>query len=191
MFQHNAFQYNGFQTGYVVAVEPPEREAGNAFQYSGFQFNGFSVPYFKQQQSTGGWIPSPIERTKEQVEAERVRLGIIEAKKEVKRIVRLLTEKRKEQATQIEIAKLHTHEYLLKQQLDEARRAYDALLFRINSNALQQRLIEQQLLNEVLQDEALRIAEEEAIAQILAEQERLRQQEEEDIVFVMSMLAVM
>lgn len=161
------------------------------FFFGFFDGAGEVVEPQQPQQSTGGWIPSPIERTKEQVEAERVRLGIIEAKKEVKRIVRLLTEKKKEQAPQIEIAKLHTHEYMLKQQLDEARRAYDALLFRINSNALQQRLIEQQLLNEALQEEALRIAEEEAIAQAIAEQERLRQQEEEDIVFVMSMLAVM
>lgn len=156
-----------------------------------FFFGFFDAIEEAVEKYSGGWIPSPRERTKEQIEAERIRLGIVEVKKEVKRITRLLTKAKKEQEKPLTVANLQTHEYLLRQQLEQSRQAYDALLLRITSNAIQQKLVEQQLFEEALREQALAIAEVEAIAREIAEQQRLRQQEEEDIVFVMSMLASM
>lgn len=156
-----------------------------------FFFGFFDAIEEVVEKYTGGWIASPKERTKEQVEAERIRLGIVEVKKEVKRITRILTEAKQDKASQKQIASLLTHESILKQQLQESRQAYDALLLRITSNAIQQKLIEQQLIEEALQEQALAIAEVESMAREIAEQQRLRQQEEDDIVFVMSMLSVM
>ena len=155
-------------------------------------FDGASETVEPQPQSptlelVHGWI-GDRRQTKEELEAERIRLGIIDAKKEVKRIVRLLTKKKTEDVKPLEVAKLKTHEYLVRQQLQEAQKAYEALLFKINSNAILQKIVEQQLLDEAIEQEAIRLAQEYAEAQRL-EEERQRQIEENDIAYVMAMLA--
>lgn len=106
--------------------------------------------------------------TQEEVEAERIRLGIIEAKQEIKRVVRLIN-KAKTQPKQPESShdelKLKLHAELLKQKIKRAQDEYDALLFRINKNYLR--------------------------ARVEAHKAIKRQQEESDISYVISMLALM
>jgi hypothetical protein len=135
-----------------------------------------------------GWIRdrSP---TNEQVEAERIRLGIIELKKEVKQVKRLISEKKQtKEVTPQEVVGLQIHDVLLKERLLEAQRQFDALLLLINLAVFNDKRLEQERLAQ--QDELDKQAELLALYEIQQIQQAI-QQEEDDIVFVMTMIAEM
>lgn len=120
-----------------------------------------------------GWIkdkkrkeidpPSALE-----IEAERIKLGIIEDNKEIKRVTRLLKQVEvpaTRTQSSLEASKLAIHKKLLAERIKRANDEYEALLRRINENYLR--------------------------ARVEAHKAIKRQREEDDVIYVMSMLASM
>lgn len=120
-----------------------------------------------------GWIRDKKRKeilppTVEEIEAERIRLGIIEDNKEIKRVVRLLKQVEAPATrtqSSLEAVKLAIHRKLLDERIKHANDEYQALLKRINENYLR--------------------------ARVEAHKAIKRQREEDDMVYVMSMIASM
>lgn len=114
-----------------------------------------------------GWIRN--RPTKDEEEAERIKLGIIEAKKEIKQVVKLIKQvevKQEHTQSSVEAAKLAIHKQLLAERIKRANDEYQTLLHRINTNYLRARLETHKAI-------------------------KRQQAEESDIAFIMSMLANM
>jgi hypothetical protein len=119
-----------------------------------------------------GWIKDKKRKeilppTAEEIEAERIRLGIVEAKNEIKQVVKLIKQvEAQPQRTQssLDAQKLAIHKKLLAEQINRANDEYQALLDRINKNYLRARLETHKAI-------------------------KRQQAEEGDIAFIMSMLA--
>lgn len=135
------------------------------------------LTYIGQEKSSfelvHGWIkdkkrkeiqpPSALE-----IEAERIKLGIIEDNKEIKRVARLLKQVEvpaTRTQSSLEASKLAIHKKLLAERIKRANDEYEALLRRINENYLR--------------------------ARVEAHKAIKRQREEDDVIYVMSMLASM
>ena len=144
----------------------------------------------------GGFLPSARNRTKEEIEAERLRLGIIKRKKKIKEIKKVVSTTKKkvevkdnvitmpllQQRQQIEALMLQ--QQLEQEAMQREQEAYTALLLQIQLQVKQQE--QQQAYEQALLEQEQAELEAQAEFERL---ERLRLEEEAEVVQILKILA--
>lgn len=150
------------------------------FSEDSFSTDSFSVDSFlfdliqRVEEATAGFIrkrkrfKQDEPPTEEQIRAERIRLGIIESRKERTDVLKRVkeVEKGSQQAQQLQI-----YAYLLKQEIVRLQAEYEALKAELEAQGA---LIRSEVITRM-------------VMAMIEEELRLAQQEEEDITFLMTM----
>jgi Uri superfamily endonuclease len=144
-----------------------------SYSYVGFSLSDGYIGKTNEIIPIHGWIRDKKRKeilppTALEIEAERIKLGIIEDRKEIKHVIRLLKQVEvpaTRTQSSLEASKLAIHKKLLDERIKRADDEYQALLKRINENYLR--------------------------ARVEAHKAIKRQREEDDIIYVMSMIASM